>query len=38
MTTAVLIFLLGLFLGVLIGFVARDALDLLRSSRKDHDV
>lgn len=36
--TVFLIFLLGLFLGFLIGIVFDDALDLLRASRKgSHD-
>lgn len=34
MTLPVLIFLLGLLVGFLVGIVFRDAVDLLRSSRK----
>lgn len=32
--TVLMVFLLGLFVGFLVGVVIRDAFDLLRSSRK----
>lgn len=35
MTIGVLIFLLGLLVGFILGMVARDAIDLLRSARKE---